>query len=77
MAVERPRDGSPVVAGSPALCFCASGFQVLDVVEDGVELVVSVQTMATICGLFVVRDEGDVQGSAGGPLDHGDPENHM
>ncbi|MDP8962090.1 MAG: hypothetical protein M3N32_10820 [Actinomycetota bacterium] len=46
--------------------FGACGFEILDVVDDGVELVVSVQTTATIVGLFGVRAEGDVQGSGGG-----------
>ncbi len=33
-----------MVEGSAALWFGASGFEVLDVVDDGVELVVAVQT---------------------------------
>ncbi|HEV2070682.1 MAG TPA: hypothetical protein VGR26_12890 [Acidimicrobiales bacterium] len=39
-----------MVEGSPALWFGASGFEILDVVDDGVELVVSLQTTATIVG---------------------------
>ena len=39
-----------MVEGSPALWFGASGFEILDVVDDGVELVVSVQTTATFVG---------------------------
>ncbi len=39
-----------MVEGSPAVWFGASGFEILDVVDDGVELVVSLQTTATIVG---------------------------
>ncbi len=39
-----------MVEGSPALWFGASGFEILDVVDDGVELVVSVQTRVTMVG---------------------------
>ena len=37
-----------MVEGSPALWFGASGFEILDVALDGVELVVRVQTTATL-----------------------------
>jgi transposase len=39
-----------VVEGSAALWFSASGFELLDVMDDGVELVVAVQTTATVVG---------------------------
>ena len=39
-----------MVEGSAALWFSASGFELLDVADDGVELVVAVQTTATVVG---------------------------
>lgn len=39
-----------MVEGSAAMWFSASGLELLDVVDDGVELVVAVQTMATVVG---------------------------
>jgi len=39
-----------VVEGSAALWFSASGFELLDVIDDGVELVVEVQTSTTVVG---------------------------
>lgn len=39
-----------MVEGSAALWFSASGFELLDVVDDGVELVVEVQTLTTVVG---------------------------
>ncbi len=39
-----------MVEGSAALWLGASGFELLDVVDDGVELVVSVQTTANVVG---------------------------
>ncbi len=39
-----------MVEGNPALWFGASGFEILDVVDDDIELVVSVQITTTIAG---------------------------
>lgn len=50
-----------MVEGSAALWFSASGFELLDVMDDGVELVVAVQTTAT-GRLRAVRRAGDPEG---------------
>lgn len=57
-----PGEGeTPVVGGSPALWFGRAWFMILDVIDEGGELMVTVQTTATIMGRAACRNVGDAQ----------------